>query len=116
MNNGTKRAAESVKLVGEICLYGSGLCGVGWLARGESTPLMGNGEPVNGRSLTEAAWQAAEALRSAGLDGVVAIYAPGGDCVALARLGNVPTFGSLNWRPAGVGLAISAEQIAAAAR
>lgn len=101
-------------LVGEICLYGnSATCGAGWLARGEKTGLLG--EPRKERSFTEAVWLAAEALRAAGVDGVIAIYAPGGERYAVANVRSVPSFGSLEWRAAAPGVVISAEQVLAAA-
>lgn len=114
MSNANKKRAAS--LVGEICLYGTTLVGAGWLARGKGTGLVGNGEPVAGRAFTDAVWQAADVLRAAHLEGVVAIYAAGGEFYALADLTNVPTFGDLQWKAAGHAVVISAEQIAAVAR
>lgn len=107
-NSKTRKNAE---LVGEICLYGTSAIGIGWLARGKETGLLGNGEPKAERAATEAVWQAADALRAAGVDGVVAIYAPGGERYAVAHVANIPTYGSLAWRAAGPGVVISAEEI-----
>ena len=109
------KQTKAAKLVGEICLYGTTATGAGWLARGEGTALLGNGETTPGRGFTEAMWLAEEALQAAGLVGVVAVYAPGGERFALVLLGAVGSFGDLAWSPAGAAVTISAEQILAAA-
>jgi len=87
--------------VAEICLYGNRSTGAGWLAiHSLGARLLGDGEPVAGRSFTEATWIAARALTEAGWSGAVAIYEPGGERMAICDLASVPSYGSLPWQPA----------------
>jgi len=105
-------------LVAEICLYGNGPtgCGAGWLAVEFGGRLLGDGEPVKDRTFTEAVWGAVDALRKIGIvQGIVAIYAPGGERYALAPIGRVPTFGNLQWTSPAPCHVISAAELEAAA-
>lgn len=116
-------------VIADICLYGNHNTGAGWLASptndvkpaaGTRRPMLGNGEPVRGRSCTEAVWLAADAIRNFRLGyglknkGTLAIFAPGGELVAYVELnGRVPAFGDLRWERAPV-YEVSAETILAA--
>ncbi len=103
--------------VAEICLYGTMDVGAGWLANianGTKCGLyLGNGEPVRGRSMTEAVWLAVEAIREAGVSkGAVRVFMSGGQRCADVDLGGyVPCFGDLPWQPAPVYM-VSAEAVA----
>lgn len=112
----TKTATNTkpAELVGEICLYGASHCGAGWLAA-HAGGRLGSGEPVSGRSFTEAVWMAAGALEAAGVRGVVVIHDAGGERHAVADVARIPTYGSLVWHRSGPGVVVSAEVILAAA-
>ncbi len=103
----SKRAAAA-KIVATICLYGTSKIGAGYLATAQALPgkLFGSGEPVEGRSFTEAVWLGSTDLLAA-LDefggfaactGLVRIFAAGGEFYADAPLGGVPSFGRLQWQ------------------
>jgi hypothetical protein len=100
MSTRTKKAAEPIA---DICLYGNYLIGAGYIASAAGK-LFGDGNPVTGRSMTEAMWLAGAALQAAGCNGSgsVRIFAPGGERMAVARLDSLPYFGSLSWGPAPV--------------
>lgn len=101
--------------VADICLYGTSPAGAGWLAKPVNGNVVGDSKLRPERTFTTALWQAAEALRSAGVTaGEVAIYAPGGTLMAYAPVTRVPTFGDLKWQPA-IMIEISVETIKAAA-
>lgn len=102
------------KLVGDVCLYGNSKIGIGWLATHAGGQL-GDGTPKAGLAMTEAVWAATDALRAAGVEGMIVVYAPGGERYAVANLAHVPTVGSMTWYQAGPGVVVSAEQIKAAA-
>ncbi len=103
------------KMAGEICLYGTWKVGHGWIARAADGKMYGTGEPVPGRTATEAYWYAAIALREAGHEGTLKVYAPGGELMAEVKTGHLPIFGALEWKPAPV-YTISAEALIAAAK
>ena len=100
--------------VAEICLYGTGQNGSGWIACiADGTPsgkLLGNGDLKPGRSMTEAVWLAADELRGAGVTrGTVRIFMSGGALCADVEISNrIPCFGDLRWQRAPV-YAISVE-------
>ena len=106
---------RTTKLVGEICLYGNMSIGAGWLATTADGKLLGDGEPRQGRSFTEAVWLACDALRTAGAAvGKVRVFAAGGERMADTDINHPGYYGSLSWVPATV-LVISAAAIEAAA-
>lgn len=110
------KKAKRLELVAEICLYGTTQTGAGYLARGKGLKeMLGTGEPVAMRTFSEAIWHAQHALREAGLtEGLVRIYAPGGERCAEIGIGAAITYGALAWKPAPM-LVISAEALLAAA-
>jgi hypothetical protein len=114
----TRNATSVSKIVGEICLYGTSNTGAGWLAVAKPHgQTAGDGDPVKGRSFSEAVWEAATAI---GLilghqRGSVWVYEPSGQLRAKYDLGRVRTFGDLAWEPAPQ-LTISAEAIIAASQ
>jgi len=116
----TKTKTNAAKtIVGEICLYGNRETGAGWLASAgpiTAGKILGDGDPVRDRGFTEAVWQAADALRAAGVTaGIVRIFAAGGQRMAEVQIEkSIGYFGDLKWSPAIV-YAISADAIAAAA-
>ena len=95
----SKNKVTRVTMLAEICLYGNRQTGAGWLAV-FADRMAGDGEPVADRSFTEAVWLAAEALKKLGAPGKVAIYAPGGEKMAICDLSRVPSYGDLRWQPA----------------
>ena len=111
-----RTATATPALVADICLYGTHTTGAGYLgliapaaapmlARDEA--MFGTGEPVAGRSFTEAVFEAVTVLRERGVvAGVARIFAPGGERVAVVELSRtIPTFGDLGVAPgAGVSL------------
>jgi hypothetical protein len=90
--------------VAEICLYGTSAVGSGYIARAASGEMIGNGVLVPGRSFTEAVWIAVDELEAAGLrkPGTIAIFAPGGEQMAVTDAMRVPAFGDLKWQRAPV--------------
>lgn len=111
-------AKNSKKVVADICLYGNSNTGAGFIVcRLDHGQTSGSGEPVVGRAFTEAVWMGVEQLRKLGLErGLVRIFAPGGERMAVADLANVPAFGDLTWGPAVVWTVSAAELMAAASR
>ena len=107
-----------MSLVAEITLYGNHEIGAGWLARTKAEPgnILGDGEPVAGRPFTVAVWMADNALKETGCKpGKVRIFAAGGERYAEAALGNIPYYGSLEWRDASeFAVTVPAEAIEAA--
>ncbi len=92
------------KLVAEICLYGNNEIGFDFLAHGQGVALFGmtkelhtapGGTRLRFETTSQAIWAAQEGLR--GLRGEVAIHAPGGEMHAVARVGSIPSAGSLGW-------------------
>jgi hypothetical protein len=106
------------KVVGSICLYGSQECGAGYLAAIgplKDGQLYGTGDPVLGRSMTQAVWIATHHFSEAGIyRGIVKVYASGGKLVADYDLATIKYFGELKWEPAPV-YTIAMEDILAAA-
>lgn len=104
-------------ITADICLYGTSRTGAGFLGcRLDHGQITGTGEPVEGRSFTEAAWLAVDALRGLGVEsGMVRIFAPGGERMAVVDIRNVPAFGDLKWEAAVV-WTISAKELVAAAK
>lgn len=100
----SRTTKASKKIVGDICLYGTSRIGAGFLVcaapHGQTS---GTGEPVQGRSFTEAVWMGVEHLRGIlGVDvvGMVRIFEPGGELMAVVDVNNVPAFGDLKWEAA----------------
>ena len=92
--------AKSKKLVAEVTLYGNGPsgCGAGFLVRLEDGRMLGTGDPVAGRSFTEAVWQAFRAAREAGVvEGLVRVFNPHGRHCDLPADRTPPYFGDLKW-------------------
>lgn len=111
-----KNTSKTTTPAAEICLYGTSAIGIGYIARTSDGRMFGNGAPVAGRGATETVWLAVDQLRAAGVvAGTVAIFAPGGERMAIAPISSVPSYGSLTWQAAPV-YVITAEQIAAAGR
>lgn len=82
-----------------ICLYGNWDIGFGYIAvLGDKT--FGDGEPVKFRSCTDCVWLACEELIAAGFDGLVEIYAAGGERRAVSHVRKVGYFGNLKWERA----------------
>lgn len=87
-------------IVGEVCLYGNRETGAGYIAVLPGR-MFGDGTPVRGRSMTEAVWFAAFALRDAGAGpGLVRVHEPDGRLMADVDIDNPGYFGDLPWVPA----------------
>lgn len=111
-------ARNSKKIVGDICLYGTSRTGAGFLVcAAPHGQTGGTGEPVAGRSFSEAVWMGVEMLEKIGVGrGLVRIFAPGGEEMAVVELGGlVPAYGSLKWGPA-VTYEINAAELIGAAQ
>lgn len=117
----SKRNAGEVKAT--ICLYGR--YSAGWIAElfvpgTEATSfsyaqkMLGDGMPVEGRSFTEAVYQACAALVAEGYTGDAWVFEPSGLRKALVSVNMPKYFGDLKWESAEV-YTISSEQILAAA-
>jgi hypothetical protein len=103
------------KLVGEVCLYGNGQMGAGYIATLPDRRMFGDGEPVEGLSMNDAYWLGCLDLKEAGAGpGLVRVYMAGGRRVADADISNPPYFGELRWVLAEV-FTISFDDIVAAA-
>lgn len=95
--------AKKQTVVADIALYGTHETGAGYigllLPHNQTT---GDGQPVKGRSFTEAVWMAVGALNALGMPpGLVRIFEPSGQRMAVVpNTGLVPNFGSLMWEPA----------------
>jgi hypothetical protein len=115
--------AKSTRLVAEICLYGNRSIGAGWLARTRDNTLLGDGEPREGRSFTEAVWQACDAIyHNRSLcgkirpgTGTVRVFAAGGALMADTDLNHPGYFGDLKWTEATM-LVVDSDAIIAAAK
>lgn len=109
--------------VAEICLYGTRQTGAGYIVSIQTpgavvpTVRIGTGDPVQGRSFTEAVWIACETIQLAtGLvRGIVHVYEPSGHKYAAFDLGHVPTFGNMTWIDGGTVYVIPADAVLEAA-
>jgi hypothetical protein len=109
--------------VAEISLYGTGRYGAGFIVRMADGRMIGDGEPLNGRSMTEALWLAMDEVMlaggaQAGRSGRVYVHidVDGAPLRATISLrGPRPYFGALSWE-AGTMYEISADAIARAAQ
>lgn len=87
----------------EIALYGNREIGFDFLATPDcgASFVAGGWDPASApryQLSTQALWAAQDALVAAGYDGAdVAICAPSGRLVSHARIGSIPSFGSLAW-------------------
>ena len=102
----------------DICLYGNRTAGFDWLASHNGRLIEGGYDPERGLrfgTITESIWAAQDALTADGAEGDVWIHAPGGELRARARLGEIPSAGSLRWEAALPAIIITAEQAEAAA-
>ena len=92
----------STHVAADICLYGTAQIGAGYLVATSDGAVFGDHAPCATRSMTEAVWQAVDALRARGiLVGTARIFHPGGARVSVVDLAcHVPTFGSLPSAPA----------------
>ena len=97
-----KMARTSRKVTADICLYGTSRTGAGFLVcRLDHGQVGGSGNPVEGRSFTEAVWLGVETLRGLGVTGgILRIFEPGGERMSVVDFNNVPAFGALKWEPA----------------
>lgn len=114
------------KPVAEVCFYGTPTTGAGWLVKvldreGGNVPawskgIIGTGDPVEGRTFTEALYTALDQVRAAGLSrGLVTVYESSGAMMASLELAATwPVYGDLNWIDAPI-FAANAEQLKAAA-
>lgn len=97
-------ASKAKSPAAEICLYGNRETGAGYLARIASEPgkFYGTGDPVRGRSFTEAIFLADIELREAGLPNksAIRIFAPGGERYADVKSAAIPCYGALDWKDA----------------
>lgn len=94
----TRRAAR----VAEICLYGTtdARVGAGWLAALPDGRMLGTGEPVAGRTFTEAIFRALGALEAIGVSGPVRVFDAGGE--RMADMSEPTIYGALAWKAAPV--------------
>lgn len=120
MNTTTKPATKSKKLTASICLYGNREFGFYTLSDTSDGRMFGKGPEQGGKrvdSATLAIWNAQSELEAAGLAGApVSIHmdlSNGVPMVALAKVGAIPSFGSLKWGTGEV-LTVSAEAVIAA--
>jgi hypothetical protein len=99
-------------------LYGSHVCGAGWLVTvpGRPDEVFGDGEPSNGRNMTEAVWLAQDEIRRLGYEkGEILVFAAGGERMARITAERLaPYYGDLTWELAPV-YTISMEAILEAA-
>lgn len=106
------KAEQNPSLVlADICLYGIRQTGAGWLAARHDGRMFGTGDPVQGRTFTEAVFQAVDAIctgNKLGLVcghqvGLVRIFHPGGDTMTVIDLQElIPTYGDMARVPAPV--------------
>ena len=95
------RQKAKVKVVADICLYGTRDIGIGWLAQVIGGKLLGNGEPIRNQTSTEAVWLACHAINYDGISsGRVRIFAPRGEKMAVADLNHPGYYGDLKWQAA----------------
>lgn len=84
----------------EVMLYGSS-ASAGYLSVLDGRIVGGSGEPLEGRSLTDATWFGMIKLREAGHTGGAWVYRPDGKSRAyVKRVDNPPYFGDLEWEAA----------------
>ena len=106
------RNAKSSAVVGSIHLYGTSRTGSGWIVA-KGGEYHGDGEPRY-ETASEALWSAGRELAEwLGDDrGTVEVHVdtPRGPMMAIAPLGRIPSFGSLEWQPVRV-YVVSAEEI-----
>ena len=108
-------ARKQQKQVAEICLYGNGTIGAGYIARTADGRLFGDSELKPHHSMTEAVWLASDDLRHAGIkSGTVRIYAAGGQLMADTDIAHIGYYGDLKWQPATM-YTIDADQLLASA-
>jgi hypothetical protein len=63
--------------------------------------MLGNGEPREGRTMTDAIWLACDALIANGIKtGLVRVFEPSGRLCAVTPLRHPATFGGLAWEAA----------------
>lgn len=92
---------RKLKLVAEIALYGTPQHGAGFIAHGPGGHIAGDGELRPYWSMTEAVWMALSELRVAGIsEGIVRIFAPGGQLMAESEISKVGYYGNLKWQRA----------------
>jgi hypothetical protein len=109
-------AKKSTQVVAEVCMYGNHQCGPGWLASiGPISDgvVIGDGGPNPRHSFTGALWEALGQVEGRVSDGLVNVFAPGGQMMATIRVTERPYYGDLKWAPAKV-YVLSAEQVLAA--
>jgi hypothetical protein len=93
---------RNVKLVGEVCLYGAGNCGAGWLARSDAGKgMLGTGVPNPNHNYADAMLLACAAIviaRGMNAAGMVRIFDAGGTRFADVCLMDVSSYWILNWK------------------
>ncbi len=104
------------EIVADVCMYGTRRIGLGWGAQGKDGRRFGDCTISPGLTgETIALWMALDALENNGYRGMVRVFAPGGEVMAITNIcGARQYWGDLKWQPAPV-YTISAEEIAAAA-
>jgi hypothetical protein len=100
--------------VADICLYGNHDIGAGYLVSTRNNGILGDGEPKESRSMTEAVWLAQSELRLVEPKGRIRIFAAGGRMMAWLGVQETTYYGNLKWERAAV-LTIDAADIEAAA-
>lgn len=111
---------KRAKALPSICLYGTRETGAGWLASNglpmaDGGRLFGDGEPSRSRTFTYAIFEAARALREAGLSGKAHLFDAGGLRVAEISLSLPPTYGLIAWAPAPM-YVVDADEVVRAAK
>ncbi len=100
----------AVVAVADICLYGGGAAGAGYIATLGSR-MFGSGSLNVHNSLTDAMWTGLIELQSAGVDrGLVRVFEPSGLRMAYLDARRPVSFGELAWVPAPV-FVISVEEL-----
>ena len=120
----TTRTTQAARGQADVCLYGNpDLAGTGRRKTGGAGYLgviyphgqsFGTGEPVEGRTYTEAIWAAQDELRALGIAGFIHLYDAGGERMAVIGIHESVTYGKLTWHPAPV-YTVSVEALLAAA-
>lgn len=96
------------RVVAEVCLYGSALhcrpdsvvpVGTGWIATAPGAGMAGDGELRAGRGWTECLYEAVVACRElvGNVDGMVRVFAAGGEFCADTPLAHPGWYGDLKW-------------------
>lgn len=100
------RVPRKAKMVGSVCLYGTRDKGFGFLAaiepiEGKGVPeLLGDGE-LRFEGLNDAFWAGMNALDKRLPQGLIAVFAPGGERMASCAIEDIwPYYGALQWGPA----------------